>query len=130
MLIAAHFLQRLWMGQKIGRLNQGQENAVPSPSSRPDFTRVMSSLESEGVDIGVNRATRWLIASAVIVFVCGVLAIVLPLTFSFGVGGFWGCCFFSPPFLISFSGFISEAARLPGMRLTPRCTAWLRSICW
>jgi uncharacterized membrane protein HdeD (DUF308 family) len=94
MLIAAHFLQRLWMGQKIGRLNQGQENAVPSPSSRPDFTRVMSSLESEGVDIGVNRATRWLIASAVIVFVCGVLAIVLPLTFSIGVAGLLGWLFF------------------------------------
>jgi hypothetical protein len=94
MLIAAHFLQRLWMGQKIVRLNQGQENAVPSPSSRPDFTRVMSSLESEGVDIGVNRATRWLIASAVIVFVCGVLAIVLPLTFSIGVAGLLGWLFF------------------------------------
>src|SRR4029450_2313354 len=94
MLIAAHFLQRLWMVQKIGRLNQGQENSVPSPSSRPDFTRVMSSLESEGVDIGVNRATRWLIASAVIVFVCGVLANVLPLTFSIGVAGLLGWLFF------------------------------------
>jgi uncharacterized membrane protein len=54
----------------------------------------MSSLESEGVDIGVNRATRWLIASAVIVFVCGVLAIVLPLTFSIGVAGLLGWLFF------------------------------------
>ena len=54
----------------------------------------MSSLESEGVDIGVNRATRWLIASAVIVFVCGVLAIVLPLTFSTGIAGLLGWLFF------------------------------------
>src|SRR4029434_5022661 len=94
MLIAAHFLQRLWMGQKIGRLNQGQENAVPSPSSRPDFTRVMSSLESEGVDIGVNRATRGLIASGVIGFVCVVLAVVLSRTFSIGVAGLLGWLFF------------------------------------
>lgn len=94
MPIAAHFLQRLWTEQKIVRLNQGQENAVPASSSRPDFTRVMSSLESEGVDITVNRATRWLIASAVIVFVCGVLAIVLPLTFPIGVAGLLGWLFF------------------------------------
>jgi uncharacterized membrane protein HdeD (DUF308 family) len=37
---------------------------------------------SDSVDIELNRASRWLIASAVIVLVCGVLAIVLPLTFS------------------------------------------------
>jgi uncharacterized membrane protein HdeD (DUF308 family) len=54
----------------------------------------MSSLESGGVDIGVNRATRWLVASAVIVFVCGVLAIALPLTFSIGVAGLLGWLFF------------------------------------
>jgi uncharacterized membrane protein HdeD (DUF308 family) len=54
----------------------------------------MSSLESEDVDIGVKRATRWLITSAVIVFVCGVLAIVLPLTFSIGVASLLGWLFF------------------------------------
>jgi uncharacterized membrane protein HdeD (DUF308 family) len=54
----------------------------------------MSSLESEGVDIGVKRATRWLITSAVIVFVCGVLAIVLPLTFSISVASLLGWLFF------------------------------------
>jgi uncharacterized membrane protein HdeD (DUF308 family) len=36
-------------------------------------------------DIDVNRASRWLMASAVVVFICGVLAIVLPLTFSVGI---------------------------------------------
>jgi hypothetical protein len=46
----------------------------------------MNSLETE-TDIDVGRATRWLIASAVTVFVCGILAIVLPLTFTFGVPG-------------------------------------------
>jgi uncharacterized membrane protein HdeD (DUF308 family) len=35
-----------------------------------------------------------LIASAVVVFVCGVLAIVLPLTFSIGVAGLLGWLFF------------------------------------
>ena len=52
-----------------------------------------SSLESESVDIDVNRASRWLIASAVVVFVCGVLAIVLPLTFSIGVAALLGWLF-------------------------------------
>ena len=53
-----------------------------------------SSLESDTVDIDVSRATRWLIASAVVVFVCGILAIVLPLTFSLGVAGFLGWPFY------------------------------------
>jgi membrane protein HdeD len=53
---------------------------------------VRSSLESEN-DIDVSRATRWLIASAVVVFVCGILAVVLPLAFSFGVAGFLGWLF-------------------------------------
>jgi len=51
---------------------------------------VKSSFESESVDIDVNRATRWLIASATVVFVCGVLAIVLPLTFSVGIAALLG----------------------------------------
>jgi uncharacterized membrane protein HdeD (DUF308 family) len=51
---------------------------------------VRSSLESESVNIYATRATRWLIASAVVVFVCGVLAIVLPLTFSVGVAALLG----------------------------------------
>jgi len=50
-------------------------------------------LESESNGIEVNRATRWLFVSAVVVFVCGVLAIVLPLTFSLGVAGFLGWLF-------------------------------------
>lgn len=41
----------------------------------------------------MNRATRWLFASAGVVFVCGVLAIVLPLTFSVGVAGLLGWLF-------------------------------------
>ena len=52
-----------------------------------------SSLESECVDIDVNRASRWLIASAIVVFVCGVLAIVLPLPFSVGVATLLGWLF-------------------------------------
>src|SRR6516162_1581196 len=51
-----------------------------------------SSLDPE-TEIDVNRATRWLIASAVVVFVCGILAIVLPLTFSIGVAGLLGWLF-------------------------------------
>jgi uncharacterized membrane protein HdeD (DUF308 family) len=50
-------------------------------------------LESESVDIDVSRLSRWLIASAVVVFVCGVLAIVLPLTFSIGVAALLGWLF-------------------------------------
>ena len=50
-------------------------------------------MESNGNDIEVSRATRWLFISAVVVFVCGVLAIVLPLTFSIGVAGLLGWLF-------------------------------------
>ena len=46
------------------------------------------------MDVGVNRASRWLIASAVVVFVCGVLAVVLPLTFSLGIAALLGWLFF------------------------------------
>jgi uncharacterized membrane protein HdeD (DUF308 family) len=52
------------------------------------------SLESESVDIDANRASRRLIASAAVVFVCGVLAVVLPLTFSVGVAALLGWLFF------------------------------------
>ena len=51
-----------------------------------------NSLELE-TNIDVSRATRWLIGSAVVVFVCGILAIVLPLTFSCGVAGALGWLF-------------------------------------
>ena len=40
--------------------------------------------------IDVNRASRWLIGSALVVFVCGVLALVLPLTFSVGIAAMLG----------------------------------------
>jgi membrane protein HdeD len=53
---------------------------------------VGNSLELD-TDIDVGRAIRWLIASAVVVFVCGILAIVLPLTFSFGVANLLGWLF-------------------------------------
>jgi uncharacterized membrane protein HdeD (DUF308 family) len=36
-------------------------------------------------DIDPNRASRWLIGSALVVFICGVLALVLPLAFSVGI---------------------------------------------
>lgn len=47
-------------------------------------------MEADDEDIDVNRASRWLIASAVVVLVCGVLAIVLPLTFSVGIAALLG----------------------------------------
>ena len=52
-----------------------------------------SSSESGSIHVDVNRAARWLFASAVIVFTCGVLAIVLPLTFSIGVAALLGWLF-------------------------------------
>ena len=51
-----------------------------------------SSLEPE-TDIDVSRTTRWLFVSAAVVLVCGILAIVLPLTFSIGVAGLLGWLF-------------------------------------
>ena len=50
-------------------------------------------MESESTDLEVNRATRWLTASAIAVFVCGILAIVLPLTFSVRVAAVLGWLF-------------------------------------
>src|SRR5215471_9125007 len=50
-------------------------------------------MESNGVDVELNRATPWLLASALVVFVCGVLAIVLPITFSVGVATVLGWLF-------------------------------------
>ena len=52
-----------------------------------------NSLESDSNDTEVDRASRWLFVSALLVFACGVLAIVLPLTFSLGVAGFLGWLF-------------------------------------
>ena len=51
-----------------------------------------NSLEP-GTDIDVSRTTHWLTASAVVVFACGILAIVLPLTFSIGVAELLGWLF-------------------------------------
>jgi uncharacterized membrane protein HdeD (DUF308 family) len=48
---------------------------------------------SDGVDIELNRASRWLFASSVIVLLCGALAIVLPLTFSVGAAAVLGWLF-------------------------------------
>jgi len=52
-----------------------------------------NALQSQSNDIEVDRATRWLFASAAVVFLCGILAIVLPLAFSVGVAGFLGWLF-------------------------------------
>jgi uncharacterized membrane protein HdeD (DUF308 family) len=51
------------------------------------------SSESADADVEVERTSRWLFASAAVVFVSGILAIVLPLTFSFGVAGILGWLF-------------------------------------
>jgi len=70
--------------------------SVATVKARIRATFVRSSLESESLDMGANRASRWLIASAAVVFVCGILAVVLPLTFSVGVGALLGwLCFFA-----------------------------------
>ena len=53
----------------------------------------MSSFESDTDDVEMKRVSRWLIASAAVVFFCGVLAIVLPLTFSVGVAAVLGALF-------------------------------------
>ena len=75
--------------------NRRNEYAVPSPLiyAKIRGTFVRKSLESESIDIDMNRANRWSTASAMVVFVCGVLAIVLPLTFSIGVAALLGWLF-------------------------------------
>jgi hypothetical protein len=73
--IAAHFLQRPWIGRQMAGMNREMKMLFHRHHLRTDYSEVVkSSFESESVDIDVNRATRWLIASAAVVFVCGVLA--------------------------------------------------------
>ena len=72
-----------------------------------------NSLEP-GTDIDVSRTTHWLTGSAVVVFVCGVLAIVLPLTFSIGVAGLlgWLFIFAAVAHLVAISFLSSGISRL------------------
>ena len=66
-------------------------------------------MQPDSVDIDVKRAIRWLIASAVVVFVCGALAIVLPVTFPVGIAALLGWLFIAAA--IAHLSFIrSEAA--------------------
>jgi uncharacterized membrane protein HdeD (DUF308 family) len=39
----------------------------------------------------IKKASRWVIISGVVIFVCGILAMILPLTFSFGIALIIGC---------------------------------------
>ena len=50
-------------------------------------------MQPDSVDIDVKRAIRWVIASAVVMFVCGALAIVLPVTFPVGIAALLGWLF-------------------------------------
>lgn len=50
-------------------------------------------MRPDDVDIDVKPAIRWLIAAAIVVFVCGVLAIVLPVTFPVGMAALLGWLF-------------------------------------
>ena len=47
--------------------------------NEPEFINV------ESVAPTIKRASRWLIVWSIVVFICGILAIVLPLTFSFAI---------------------------------------------
>ena len=73
-----------------------------------------SSSESDTVDIDVIRATRWLIASAIVMFVCGILAIVLPLTFSIAVATVLGWLFF----------FVAAAHLIFGLHFGSDTSGW------
>jgi uncharacterized membrane protein HdeD (DUF308 family) len=47
--------------------------------------------ELDGFKVKPNRGGQWLIGSAAVLFVCGVLAVTLPLSFSVGLSGLLGC---------------------------------------
>jgi len=49
-----------------------------------------SSHESDDFEVPSNRFNRWLVVSAAVVFLCGVLAILLPVTFSVGLAALLG----------------------------------------
>jgi uncharacterized membrane protein HdeD (DUF308 family) len=71
---------------------------------------VNSSFESESFDIDAKWPSRYLIASAFVVFVCGILAIVLPLTFSVGIAALLGWLFIFAAVAHLFFGIYFEAA--------------------
>ena len=67
-------------------------------------------MEANGEDIDVKPASRWLIASAIVVFICGVLAILLPLAFSIGIAALLGWLFILAGAAHLLFGFHFEAA--------------------
>src|ERR1700741_481166 len=45
----------------------------------------------ESIEPIIKKASRWVIVWGIVTFVCGILAMVLPLTFSFGIALIIGC---------------------------------------
>ncbi len=45
----------------------------------------------ESIEPVIKKASRWVIIWSIVTFACGILAIILPLTFSFGIALIIGC---------------------------------------
>ena len=45
----------------------------------------------ESIEPVIKKASGWVIIWGIVTFVCGILAIILPLTFSFGIALIIGC---------------------------------------
>jgi uncharacterized membrane protein HdeD (DUF308 family) len=45
----------------------------------------------ESIEPVIKKASRWVIVWSIVTFVCGILAMILPLTFSFGIALIIGC---------------------------------------
>ena len=48
-------------------------------------------MNTESIEPVIRKASGWVIVWSIVTFVCGILAIILPLTFSFGIALIIGC---------------------------------------
>ena len=73
----------------LGAVDYARQKGFPLSLSRSHSTEVET--DADGENVNVNRTIHWLIGSAAVLFLCGVLAIVLPITFSISMTVVLGC---------------------------------------
>ena len=134
--IAAHFLSAgssvCWMNDSEGaaaKMLWKKKMLFHSLWSGQSCPEAMES--SPGTDdfgIVPNRVSRWLTVSAIVLFLCGILAIVLPFTFSVGIAALLGCLLVVAAAAHLVFGIQLEAA--VGMQPLRWPTWSRRSACW
>jgi uncharacterized membrane protein HdeD (DUF308 family) len=73
---------------------RNHRRVMTTPSFRAESQgRSEQVMQLKSVEPELNLASRWLFVSAAVVFICGLLAILLPLTLSIGVAALLGWLF-------------------------------------